>query len=171
MDVTLAIIQALANEAFKNLLLCAGVLTAIISMVVVLRTAKKKQTADLLFGCRLDEKLFDGNARVVAMHDGNGSIRDLLKDDADKDARAAVLYVLNHWERIAVGIVQGIYHEEMLRQSNRTNVINLYKKAKPFIEAVRHKEGKDTFYRHFEKMAMSWEKRELRTLRCWPYFR
>ncbi|WP_122744482.1 DUF4760 domain-containing protein, partial [Pseudomonas viridiflava] len=71
----------------------------------------------------------------------------------------------------AVGIVQGIYHEEMLRQSNHSNVVSLYKKAKPFIDAVRYKEQKDTFYRHFEKMALSWDERPLKTLQTWPYFK
>lgn len=173
MDICLTITEALANEAFRNCLLLCGVATAAISVGVVLSTAKKKQTADLLFGCRLDEQLLLGNARVVAMHDANGSIKNLLDATSPEDIKSLELvkYVLNHWERVAVGIVQGIYHEEMLRQSNRSNVVSLYKKAKPFIEAVRFKAGSDTFYRHFEKMAISWDERPLVTLNTHGYFK
>lgn len=122
------VVENVASEAFRNILMLAGVLTAIISVAIVLSTAKKKQTADLLFGCRLDEHLKVGMQRIAALHDANGSIKDLLKPENESTADAqAVKAVLNHWERIAVGIIQGIYHEEMLRQSNRSNVISLYK--------------------------------------------
>lgn len=173
MDICLTVTETLANEAFRNFLLLCGVFTAVLSVRVVLSTAKKKQTADLLFGCRLDEQLQLGNARIAAMHDAQEPMKDLLMstDPVDQKAKDAVKYVLNHWERVAVGIVQGIYHEEILRQSNRSNVVSLYKKAKPFIDAVRYKEQKDTFYRHFEKMAMSWDDRPLKPLKTWIYFK
>ncbi|KTB79061.1 DUF4760 domain-containing protein [Pseudomonas syringae pv. syringae] len=173
MDMCLALAELLAKEALRNVLLFCGVLTAIVSMYMVLATAKKKQTADLLFGCRLDEQLQLGNARIAAMHDAQSPMKDLLLscNEADRKEKEAVKYVLNHWERVAVGIVQGIYHEEMLRQSNHSNVVSLYKKAKPFIDAVRYKEQKDTFYRHFEKMALSWDERPRKNLSTWPYFK
>lgn len=46
----LALAELLAKEALRNVLLFCGVLTAIVSMYMVLATAKKKQTADLLLG-------------------------------------------------------------------------------------------------------------------------
>jgi len=161
-----------AVEIVRNLLILLGVLTAIVSVVVVQATAKKKQTADLLFGCRQDKELVEGNQKVAAMHDASGSIRTLAEEiNSDTEDAKAVRYVLNHWERVAVGIAQGIYHEEMLRQSNRANVVNLYQKAKPFIQAIRHRHSSDTFYQHFENMALSWEKRPLKVLNTKKHFR
>ncbi len=163
MDICTSVTTQLASEAFRNMLLMTGVLVAIISVIKVQSTAKKKQTADLMFGCRMDEQLRLGNEMVATMHDPAGSIKDLLKPErADGDETRAVKYVLNHWERICVGINEGIYHEEMLRQANRTNVVNLYRKAKPFIDAVRHQTGKKTFYKDFEKLALKWEKKPLK---------
>ena len=163
MDICTTLTTVLASEAFRNLLLMSGVLTAIVSVVKVQSIAKKKQTADLLFGCRMDDQLRLGTQHVVAMHDPNGSIKDLLQaEQENSDAAVAVKYVLNHWERVCVGINEGIYHEEMLRQANRTNVVDLYQKSKPFIDAVRHKTGKNTFYKDFEKLALKWKDKPLK---------
>mgnify|MGYP003604857631 CR=1 FL=1 len=81
MDICTSVTSQLASEAFRNLLLMTGVLVAIISVIKVQSTAKKKQTADLMFGCRMDEQLRLGNEMVAAMHDPAGSIKDLLKPD------------------------------------------------------------------------------------------
>lgn len=87
MDMCLALAELLAKEALRNVLLFCGVLTAIVSMYMVLATAKKKQTADLLFGCRLDEQLQLGNARIAAMHDAQSPMKDLLLSCNEADRK------------------------------------------------------------------------------------
>lgn len=171
MEICTALTNELASEAFRNLLIMSGVITAIVSVSKVQATAKKKQTADLLFGCRMDEQLRIGTQHVVAMHDPNGSIKDLLQAQKENsDEAVAVKYLLNHWERVCVGINLGIYHEEMLRQANRTNVVDLYQKSKPFIDAVRYKTGKDTFYKDFEALALKWMEKPLKVKKSWAFW-
>lgn len=49
-----AIIEFLASELFRNLLVLTGVIVAIVSVLSAKATAKRKQTADLMFGTSPD---------------------------------------------------------------------------------------------------------------------
>ncbi|MFG8001814.1 DUF4760 domain-containing protein, partial [Pseudomonas aeruginosa] len=58
-----AIIEFLASELFRNLLVLTGVIVAIVSVLSAKATAKRKQTADLMFGTRSDQELSKGYRR------------------------------------------------------------------------------------------------------------
>lgn len=109
-----AIIEFLASELFRNLLVLTGVIVAIVSVLSAKATAKRKQTADLMFGTRSDQELSKGYRRLQALHNADDSnMRAYAREDRRESEEAnEIRYVLNHWERICVGINQGIYCEK-----------------------------------------------------------
>ncbi|MCF5545084.1 DUF4760 domain-containing protein [Pseudomonas salomonii] len=154
----------LASELFRNFLILIGVVVAITSIVSNKTTARRKQTADLLFGTRTDKALIEGYHRLRSLHDAtDDNVRSYAQPEKRaSDAANDIRYALNHWERISVGICEGIYDEEMLRKTNYSNVIALFEHAEPFIKGVREVSGKATYYQDLEAMVKRWEARPLK---------
>lgn len=161
------IADVLAKEWFKGAMLLTAVTVAITSVLSVKSTAKKKQTADLLFGTRADDKLTAGYSVLQALHNEKALNMRALAEGGDEHAESArnIRYVLNHWERVFVGVRQGIYDECMLREANYNVVIRTYDQARPFIEAVREKAKVDTYWQCLEEAVDRWKKTPLKKIK------
>lgn len=170
-------LEALGSEILRNVLLILGLATAIASVVTSKIIAKRKQTADLMFGSRSDDKLSEGYEVIRQLHDDpNGNIRavfpknrEVPADPIDAEAHAAqkqktqkISYVLNYWERISIGIDEGIYCERMLRYTHNTTLISLYTQALPFIEAVRERSRVSSYFADTERLALRWKSKPLK---------
>ncbi|WP_116866573.1 DUF4760 domain-containing protein [Pseudomonas syringae] len=158
-----ALMIFLGSEILRNLLVLFGILVAIISVISVKRTAKRKQTADLLFGTRADEQLSTGYKLLQKLHDATDlNMRAFAnKEKNDSEETNSIRYVLNHWERVCVGINQEIYDETMLHSSSYSTIINIYDQALPFIQAVRENTGKATYYQELECLVVRWRSKPL----------
>ncbi len=162
-----AIKATMAEDWFKGFMVMTGVIVAITSVVSARTIARRKQTADLMFGTRADENLNAGYRCLQKMHTGvDVNMRSLASNDKkDSDEANRIRYVLNHWERVFVGVRQGIYDEKMLREANYNTVIRTWAQAKPFVEAVRETEQKLTYYQCLEDAAKRWKKKPLKQIR------
>lgn len=157
----------LAAEWFRGFMIMTGVVVAITSVVSARTIARKKQTADLMFGTRSDEKLSDGYKCLARLHNAaDSNMRALAREDKrNSDEANEVRYVLNHWERVFVGLRQGIYDEKMLREANYNTVLKTWAQAKPYIEAVREAEQRQTYYQCLELYAKQWKRKPLSLLK------
>lgn len=168
----LPLIQSLSSELLRNVLLILGLMVAVISVWTSKVIARRKQTADLMFASRSDLQLRDGYDVIRQLHnDPNGNIRaafpaqKAMPDDVKEAERyteqkkrsVQINYVLNHWERVSIGIDEGIYDERMLRYSHNTSVINIYTQALPYIEVVRERTRVPTYYVDIERLALRWK--------------
>lgn len=153
----------LSAEWFKGAMVLTGVVVAISSVLSARTIARRKQTADLMFGTRADENLSDGYKCLQRLHTAHDSnIRSFASDEKQELPDAGqIRYVLNHWERVFVGVRQGIYDEKMLREANYNTVLRTWAQAKPYVEAVREKEQKPTYYQCLEDGAKRWKKNPL----------
>ncbi|CNJ18805.1 Uncharacterised protein [Yersinia aldovae] len=108
----------LSSEITRNIGVFIGILVAVVSVWSAKVTARKKQTADFLFASRTDSKLIDGNKCLSELHVSDDknmrSFANRAKFDTEENIN--IRYVLNHYERIAVGIQAGIYDEGMLKK-------------------------------------------------------
>lgn len=153
----------LKSEYLRNLLVFSGLLVAIVSVLSAKNTARRKQTADLMFGTRADKELSEGYKFLQTLHDANDqNIRHYAKREMRHSEEAnKIRYVINHWERVCVGLRQGIYDETMLKEANFHTVLGLYKQASPYIEAIRENEGVGTYYQCLQELAERWKKKPL----------
>ena len=176
-DALLPLANLTGSEILRNLLLISGLAVAITSVWTSKIIARRKQTADLLFASRIDQQLSDGLDVIRQLHnDPNGNIRaafpekkampsdtaEAEKYQEQKKKSVLINYVLNHWERISIGIDEGIYDERMLRYASNTSLINLYTQSLPYIEAVRERSRVPTYYVDIERLALRWKSMPLR---------
>lgn len=144
---------------FRNLFFITGVLVAIASVLVVRATAKRKQSADLLFASRADKELMQGMRCLSQLHNNpDANIRRYAAKDQSQTSEAqSIRYVLNHWEYVSVGVQAGIYDEKMLWNASYSTVTGLHRHARPFIDALRETSGRGTVYQEIQWLAERWE--------------
>lgn len=129
-------------------------------------TARKAQTATFLYESRFDKRYIDGLHTLRSIHLSGKSFRSYIFTSPtfsphEKEERQQLVYCLNFYERLAVGIHHGIYHEEMIKEVFYNSIINNYAIAEPFIKAIREKENRKTYYQEYEYLVRRWQKFEL----------
>ena len=157
------IAEFVAGEPFRNALVAFGVLVALVSVKTARDIARKKQTADLLFATRGDEKLQKGY-RYISEYSATTAVNIAALGDRDsEDEHAdAVRYVLNHLEAVSVCITHDIYDEDMLRKCWYTVIVQTYDRTQPLISHLRRKQNRDTLLQEFETLAVRWKRNPLR---------
>ncbi|MGE8211396.1 MAG: DUF4760 domain-containing protein [Stenotrophomonas rhizophila] len=158
----------LAHEAFRGAVILLGVVVAIVSVLTARSTARKKQAADMLFASRGDQGLQEGCRTVKSLHEAPGkNLRTLLGDEEHKKEISQIMYVLNHFETVCVGIKNGIYDEAMIKDAWCSMMLNTYDYSLPVVEAVRQKHGKNTLFQEYEHLVVRWKKNPIATRKAW----
>lgn len=146
----------------QAILTVIGITIATISVVSVKATAKKKQTADYLLELRTDERLEKCIQKLRQIHGcENTNMLTLGRENkADDSAAQDLRYLLNHFERLSVGIQAKIYNENMIKKSQYSTIVRTYERSTQFIQGVR--ESSPTAYQEFEWLSKRWKKKPLK---------
>ena len=156
----ISVSDTLSSDWFRNGVIVFGVFVALISIATSRSLAQKKQSADLLFNSRGDERLQSGTAFIHEYHESaDRNIRSLAgsSEQVAKDIR----YLLNHFELLSVGIQNGIYDEQIVKKAWCTIVVTTYDRVLPFINASREKAKQNTYYQEFEWLALRWKSKPI----------
>ncbi|WPP00558.1 DUF4760 domain-containing protein [Pseudomonas sp. HR96] len=147
------------SDWFRSLSFLLGVTVAVISVLTVKATAKRKQSADLLFASRADKELMAGMRCLAAIHErADSNVRAYArKDQVGTDEAKSIRYVLNHWEYVSVGVQAGIYDEKMLWNASYNTLVGLHRNARPFIDALREASGRSTLFQEVQWLAERWD--------------
>lgn len=140
-----------------------GVIVAIVSIHTSRVTARKRESATLLFNTRRDTRLQDGHTVVRERFSAQDKNLQSLASDAESDDAQSVRYLLNHLETVSVGIQAGIYDEEMLKKCWCTIILTTYDQTHAYITALRGRDGASTAYQELEWLANRWRKNRLKS--------
>lgn len=158
------LIEAVESNFFRNVSFLVGVIVAVLSVISVRATARRKQSADVIFATRNDELLQKG-VRLIReeAHHANSNIRKYAKgDDARSENAAAIRYVLNHFEYVAVGIQNGIYDEAMFKNASFSTIMEIRRHTETYISDVRAEQRRDTIYQEFCWLCERWKTKPLK---------
>lgn len=106
------------------------------------KIAKRTETAALLLQSRGDARLQSG-CRAISKyyltpgHNIRDLAEDLPEDHADYQIKHDVMYVLNHFENVAICINHGIYCDKMIVDAWRGLMIKMRQCSAPLIERLR----------------------------------
>ncbi|GGC94663.1 DUF4760 domain-containing protein [Vreelandella lutescens] len=155
-------VTSLEPDAIQAILTSVGITVAVISVLSVKSTAQKKQTADYLLELRTDIRLEKSIQRLRQLHVcENTNLLTLGRENkADNQDAQDLRYLLNHFERLSVGIQDKIYNEKMIKKSQYSTIVRTYERSSKFIEGVR--ENADTAYQEFEWLIKRWRKSPLK---------
>ena len=153
----------LALPQVATVTLILGVMVAVRSINAHRLTERQKETVQLLFTSRTDDNLEKGLSVLERIHDDpNDNIRAYGREKKQDQDAVLVRYVLNHWERIAIGVQEGTYCERIIKKANCSSLLSLHEQARPMIAAIRESTGKKTYYQELDWLAARWSKNGLK---------
>lgn len=152
----------LAQPQTAALILVGGVCVAVRSINMHRLTERQKETVQLLFTSRTDDNLEKGMAILERIHDDpKDNIRAYGREKKQEPDAILIRYVLNHWERIAIGVQEGTYCERIIKKAHCSSVLSLHEQATPMIRAIREATGKQTYYQEIDWLITRWKKKGL----------
>ena len=89
-------------EQARNLSVIVGIVIAVLSLRTTTSLTRRKQSSDLVFAGRNDDKFIAGIRAFRARAAGN--LRNLPTLESSSDDAANARYVLNYFEALAVGV-------------------------------------------------------------------
>ncbi len=130
-----------------------AVFVAWVSIKKQRETTKKDKTISLLMK-DLEYDLLESGMRTLR-HIHHSEDNDVAIDansthSRDKEA-ISIRNLLNYYENISVGIAADIYDIEMIKKSQKSMIIAIYKQSKPFIIRLRAQNKNPNLYIEFEK--------------------
>lgn len=137
----------------ENWLFLIGVVSAItgwiVSSYITLRNSIKQHTINTLLQSRLSATYMQYASRINKSYfapdapSGPVPLESLLAtDDESRENLAALNYVLNYFEFLAVGIRHGDLDRKVLKHTLRGILVRLYEKCECYIKYTRGDDGK-----------------------------
>lgn len=132
-----------AKEWIALYAVVSAVLGWLIAAWVQVRNSLKQHTVNTMLQSRLSTAFQDKASKFQLAYPSLPSLKLIAQDDwlsTEKqicEGLDAARYMLNYYEFIAVGIRSGDFDEELMRQSWRRIVINLFHQTRPFLEHLR----------------------------------
>lgn len=125
-----------------------GLVVAIVGVLVQRRTAREVNALKFQSDRNQNKEYERHNtlARTFVKTATTEQIADLAGTEGESSEAAALMYVLNEWERCANAIHYKVYDEKFLYSSSASGFLAIVRNLKPYIERVRTLDGKSTIY-------------------------
>ncbi|WXU00670.1 MAG: hypothetical protein Ctma_1399 [Catillopecten margaritatus gill symbiont] len=116
-------------------------------------TTKKDKTISLLMKDLEDDFLKSGMQTLLKVHNNEDDDVAIYANSAHKNDENAIAIrnLLNYYENISVGVGSNIYDVEMIKKSQKTMILSIYKQSKPFITRLREQNKNPNLYIEFER--------------------
>ena len=151
-----AIFDAISTTFFRNTMMLVAIIVAVLSITSARATARRKQSSDLVFGMRGDKHFQRGISCLAKIEKDHKSSRELAFLDQPTDEYDCVVYLLNYFESLAVGIQEGILNEDILKKNYCSSVLRAHERALPLIKGIRERHSRPTTYQEFCWLAERW---------------
>lgn len=155
-------------EASTAILIGAGLATA--GWLYTARRARtlsrKQHTVNVMLHSSLNTTFLEAKSKLVP-HLRNNEVPDDVITGVNESLRYHFRLVLNHYEFVAAGIRNGDMDEQLVRDSERSTVLMLFKACKKYIWTLRDERSRMTMYEHMEWLHVRWEEKPPKRLqRC-----
>ncbi len=130
-----------------------AVFVAWVSIKKQRETIKKDKTISLLMKDLKYDFLESGMRTLRHIHDSEDDDVAIYANATHlQDEKAiSIRSLLNYYENISVGIAADIYDIEMIKKSQKSMIIAIYKQSEPFIIRLREQNKNPNLYIEFEK--------------------
>ena len=137
----------------------AGLMVAFASVMwfyTTRRDQRRERTLDLIAEWRLRDNLLFEKLRILKEGEDIARFADSNLQNKDAqwiDKQNDLIWLINNFELISVGVYAKIYDEKILVKSARALFVESYEKLEGFIAASRRARNQPTCCEHFERFA------------------
>jgi hypothetical protein len=142
-------------QIIQTATLVVAVFVAWVSIKKQRETIRKDKTISLLMKDLECDFLKSGSGMRILRDIHNSEDDDVAiyaNSTHSRDKKAiSIRNLLNYYENISVGIAADIYDIEMIKKSQKSMIIAIYKQSEPFIIRLREQNKNPNLYIEFEK--------------------
>lgn len=117
---------------------------------------QKQHTINVILQTNLNAKFLE-ERDAITPHIRSGKFPDTVLNDKNQKLRNSFRAILNHYEFIAAGLRNGDFDEKLVRDSEGSTYIYLYKYCEPYIWKLRDSRKRMTIYEHLEWLTKRWD--------------
>ena len=132
------------------------------------RDQRRERTLDLITGWRLHGNPFFAKLRALKKGEDIARFADSNLQNKDEqwiDKRNDLIWLIDYFELISVGVYEKIYDKKILVKSSRALFAESYDELAGFIAAWRRERNQPTCCEYFERFANELRKRRAKELR------
>lgn len=112
---------------------------------------RRQTTVQHLFAMKADASIQKNLATVIkASREDQNLAAWADKDKIGEDTTLAIIAVLNDYELLSTGIQNGIYDYAIVKKYDASTLKRVWKKALPFVAALRDRTNLPTLWKEFE---------------------
>ena len=129
---------------------------------------RRERTLDLITEWRLPGNPFFAKLRALKKGEDIARFADSNLQNKDEqwiDKRNDLIWLIDYFELISVGVYEKIYDDKILVKSSRTLFAESYEELEGFIIALRRERKQPTCCEYFERFANKLRKRRTKELR------
>ncbi|EIC2299080.1 DUF4760 domain-containing protein [Vibrio cholerae] len=139
-----------------------GLVVAVVGVLAQRRTAREVNALKFQSDRNQNKEYDRHNTAAIAFVKTatTEEIADLAGKESESSEAAALMYVLNEWERCANAIHYKVYDEKFLYNSSASGFLAIVYRLRPYIDKVRTLEGKSTIYDGLLRLERRWRVRK-----------
>ena len=136
----------------------AGFFVIVISVVAIYsqrKTTKQKAAIEYLRLLSTDNRLIDASAVIKKIHNNpKKSIETIATstDDESQKVKKEIVFLLNYFESLAIGIKVGIYDFKTVKLSRNKQIIHTFEYSKPYVYNIRKELNNQKLFLNLEKL-------------------
>lgn len=113
--------------------------------------ARRRAALDYIARSESDRDLIAARKQFIEL--AKDDIAQWASEDKEKTEQAqSIRIVLNDFELISIGIQRGIIDYKLYRMWLKSSTRKYWDRGKPFVQAIRDRTQKDTYYHEFEEL-------------------
>ncbi len=126
-------------------------------------SAQQRATIDLILHQKVDKNLIEAK-KIWAEVKGKDEFNDLAckAHENDTERRPHILYILNNYEFIALGVRTGAFHESTYKRAFYGVLTRDWESCDAFVISLRKQIGSPTVFQEFEALAKKWKNSPLK---------
>ncbi len=171
----LEIFEWTGSLKMPQVVIVTSLLAAFFSVVTIRssrKTVRQKNAIDLMMDFTKSDTLVPSFALLRSIHnDTSRSIETLAKGEENSEDKRHTRLLLNYLENVAIGIRNGIYDEQIIRDNRRTLILHTWEMALPFVERQRSKDENKHYYEHLEWLVCRFKSQPPRLKCLWVFCR
>lgn len=155
------------------LAIAVSIVVAIAAIRFARKNAKQQKSIDMLFSLKRDDKFVSNiqelrRWRKHTTEEEREKIGKLMGSDIEKipeedkellSRARTIIYILNCFEDISIGIKHGIFDERIIENSITSTLVEIWDATKRSIQELRKVEGNKAYFEEFEALAKRWQKK------------
>ena len=121
------------------------------------RLARERATLDTLLHAQSDSDYADLRNNFHKLRDSETPLSEWLKDEHKlSDELTYIRRFLNKYELVALGINKDLLDKDLYEEWFKSSFVEDWNKCRGFINDLRQKTGKETFFMQFQTLAQKW---------------